>query len=67
MPGDYVILKQQIDCTLDARARPHVLRVVETKVTGVALLEGSDATCIEEQQENIAHCPLPILDGKMYP
>ena len=66
-PGDYVMLKQKTDNTLDAPARPHVLRVVEIKASGVALLEGSDAARIEEQQKNIAHCPLPILDGNMYP
>ena len=67
MPGDYVMLKQQTDSTLDAPARPHILRVVEIKQSGVALLEGSDAARIEEQQKNIAHCPLPILDTKLYP
>ena len=66
-PGDYVMLKQKTDNTLGAPARPHVLRVVEIKASGVALLEGSDAARIEEQQKNIAHCPLPILDGNMYP
>ena len=60
MPGDYVMLKQQTDSTLDAPARPHVLRVVEIKKSGVALLEGSNAVRVEEQKENIAHCPLPI-------
>ena len=49
-----------------ALARPHVLQVVEIKKSGVALLEGSDAARIEEQQKNIAHCPLPILNTKLY-
>lgn len=31
---------------------------------GVAVLEGSDAAMIEEEQKNLAHCPLPILDHK---
>ena len=67
MPGDYVMLKQQTDSTLDALARPHIRRVVEIKQSGVALLEGSDAARVEEQQKNIAYCPLPILDTKLYP
>ena len=67
MPGDYVLLKQQTVNTLDAPTRSHVLRVVEIKPTGVALLEGSDAARVEEQQKNIAHCPLPILDTNLYP
>ena len=33
----------------------------------MAVLEGSDAARIEEQIKNIAHCPLPILDTKVYP
>ena len=60
------MLKQETDNTLDAPARPHVLRVVEIKASEVALLEISDATQIEERQKNIAHCPLPILDINMY-
>ena len=67
MLGDYVILKQQTDSTLDAPARSHVLRVVEIKASGVAILEGDDVARIEDQQKNIAHFPLTILDGKMYP
>ena len=30
-------------------------------------MEGSDAARTEEQIENVAHCPLPILDTNMYP
>ena len=66
-PGDYVMLKQQIYNTLDAPARPHVLQVVKIKASGVALLEQSDAARIEEQQNIIAQCPLPIVDNNMYP
>ena len=43
-----------------------LLRVVEIKPSGVAVLEGSDAARIKEHQKKIAHCPLPILDGKTY-
>ena len=53
--------------TLDAPARPHVLRIMETKPSGVVLLGGSDAARKEEQVKNVAHCPLPILDTNMYP
>ena len=61
-PGDFVLLKQT-KSTLDAPARPHVLRVVEIRLSGVAVLEGSDAPRIEEEIKNIAHNPLPILDN----
>lgn len=67
MPRDYILLKEQTDTTLDAPTRPHVLRVVEIKPSEIALLKGSDAAKIEEHQKNIAKCPLPILDHKIYP
>ena len=64
-PRDYVFLKQKTNNTQDAPARPHVLRVVEIRPAGVAVLEGSDAAKIEKQIKNMAHCPLPILDTKL--
>ena len=64
--GDYVLLKQKRKNTLDVPARPHILRVVEVKSSGVAVSEGSDAARIEEQIKNLAHNPLPILDPNTY-
>ena len=61
------MIRQVKDITLEAPARPHVLRIVEIKPSGVVLMEGSDAACREEHIKNKAHCPLPILDTKMYP
>ena len=61
-----MLLKQQTDNTLDASVGPHVLRVVEMRPSGVAVLEGSDAARIEEQIKNIAHNPLHILDHNTY-
>ena len=66
-PGDYVMIRQVTKTTLQAPSRPHVLRIVEMKESGVALMEGSDAARCEEQVKNVAHCPLPILDTSMYP
>ena len=40
-PGDYVLLRQVPEDTLDVPTRPHILRVVEIKPSGVAVLEGS--------------------------
>ena len=48
-------MKQVREDTLDVPARPHILRVVEIKPSGVAVLEGSDAARVEEQVNNIAH------------
>ena len=66
-PGDYVMIRQVTENTLQAPSRPHVLRIVELKDSGVVVMEGSDAARWEEQVKNVAHCPLPILDTKMYP
>ena len=65
-PGDYAMIRQKRDGTLDAHSRPHVLRVVEVKPSGVVLMEGSDAQRGEEQAKNVAQCPLPILNTRMY-
>lgn len=53
--------------TLDVSARPHILRVLEVKDSGVADLEGSDAARIEELFKNLAHKPLLILDPNTHP
>ena len=60
-------MKQVQKDTLDVPARPHILRVVEMKPSGMALLKGSDATRVEEQVKNIAHSQLPILDHNTLP
>ena len=65
-PGNYVMIRQVTKNTLQAPSRPHVLRIVEVKESGVVLMEGSDAARCEEQVKNVAHCPLPILDTTMY-
>ena len=66
-PGDYVLLRQKkLDC-LQPPARPHILRVVELRPSGVVVLEGSDATRVQRQVKDIAHSPLPILDPSLHP
>ena len=60
--GDNVLLKQKKKHTLDVSVRPHILRVVEVRDSGVAVVEGSDAARIEEQVKNLAHNPLPVLN-----
>ena len=42
-PGDYVLLKQEKDRSLQPPAYPHVLRILEIRPTGIVILEGSDA------------------------
>lgn len=59
--------KKKLEHTLDVPARPHILRAVQVKGSGVAVLEGSDVARIEEQLKNIAHNLLPILNHNLYP
>ena len=54
-------------CTPNNLTIPHVLREVEIKPFGVALLARSDAAKTKEQIKNIAHCPLPIMYHNTYP
>ena len=66
-PGDYVLLKQEKDHSLQPPAYPHVLRILEIRPTGIVILEGSDAARCSRQLKDVAHCPLPILDTRLYP
>lgn len=65
--GDFVMIRHVTNNTVDAPVRPHAVRIVEIKPSGVVLLEGSDVARREEQLKNVAHCPLPLLDTKMHP
>ena len=42
-PAEYVMLKQETKNTSEPPVYPHVLRILELRPTGVAILEGSDA------------------------
>ena len=66
-PVDYVLLKQETAHSLEPPAYPHVLRIVDIRPTGIAILEGSDAARCSRQLKDVAHCPLPILDTNLYP
>ena len=65
--GDFVLLKQKKKNTLDPPVRPHVLRVIELRKSGVAILQGSDATTISHQVSKLAHCSVPVIDTNLYP
>ena len=56
--------KETKNCLLPP-ARPHVLRVVEPRPSGVAVLEGRDAARCQRQVKDIAHSSLPILDPEL--
>ena len=46
-PRDYVLLRQKKKDCLQPSARPHNLRVVELRPSGVVALEGSDAARVQ--------------------
>ena len=53
--GDYVMIQQLTDKTLEAPVRPHVLCIVAVKSSVVVLMKRSDGARCEEQVKNIAH------------
>ena len=65
--GDFVMVKQKKDHTLQPCVRPHILRIVEMRISGVVILQGSDAATISHQVSQIARCTVPISDTKLYP
>ncbi|PNH10576.1 Retrovirus-related Pol polyprotein from transposon [Tetrabaena socialis] len=59
--GDYVYYRNTSARTsLDAQARPQVLRVVEVRPTGVLLLEGKCGSTMTAHVSHCAPCHLPI-------
>ena len=66
-PGDYILLRQKKKDCLQRPARPHILRVVELRPSGVVVLEGSDVARVQGQVKDIAHSPLLILDPSLHP
>ena len=65
--GDFLLLKQKKKNIFDPPVRPHVLRVVELRKSGVAILQGSDATTISHQVSKLAHCSVPVTNTNLYP
>ena len=52
-PGDYAMIRQVTKNTLQAPSRPHVLRIVGLKDSGVVVMEGSDAQSLPDQKLGI--------------
>ena len=65
--GTLCFLNKKKKNTLDPPVRPHVLRVVEIRKSGVAVLQGSDATTIRHQVSKLGHCSVPVTDTNLYP
>ena len=65
--GEMVMLKQAKSHTLQPSVRPHILRILQIKDSGVVVLQGSDGATINHQVSQIAKCSLPISDTKVYP
>lgn len=42
------MLQQSKEDTLDPSVRPHILRIIESRSSGVAILQGSDGTTVDQ-------------------
>ena len=65
--GDFVLLKRPTASSLEVNTRPHILRIVEPRDLGIAVLGGRDRTTMQEQVKHIAHCTVPVGDKRVYP
>ena len=63
---DCILLKQKTKHTLDFPVRPHILRVVEVKDAGVAVLEGSDDRKATQSDPRSQPVPGAIISGGYY-
>ena len=64
--GEYVLVRMPHNNTLLPSVRPHILRIIELRDTGVAKLQGSDGTTTTRQIHQLAHCTVPVSDHKIY-
>ena len=66
--GDYVYLRPPgLQATLEIGATDTVLRVVELRPNGIAILQGHDTRTVPENVSNLSVCRLPGIDGTMDP
>ena len=64
--GDYVYLMQGTDeYTLEARARPVILRVKKVTGDGSLQLQGQDGAVTTVHSEHCAPCHLTVIDGRV--
>ena len=60
------MLKQLVKDTHCMPIRPHILRVVALKESGVAILQGSDDATANHHASKLSQCLLPMLDTRVY-
>ena len=65
--GEFVMLRQKKNHTLQPGVRPHILQVKELRKSGVVILRGRDGRTISHQTSQIARCSVPIADKRIYP
>ena len=65
--GDFVLLKLPTASSLEVNTRPHILRIVELRDSGMVVRGGRDGTTMQEQVKHIAHCTVPVGDKRVYP
>ena len=64
--GEFVMLKQAKDHTLQPSIRPHLLRIAELRGSGVVVLQGGDVATITQQASQFAHCSVPVSNPGVY-
>ena len=65
--GDFAMLKQPRGDTLDPPVRPHILRVVKLRDSGMAVLQGIDGATISHQVAKSAQRLVFVADSRVYP
>lgn len=61
------MLKQPKGDTLDPPVRLHILRIVELRSSGVAILPRNDGATVAHQIFKLAHYSVPVSDTRVYP
>ena len=64
--GEYVLVKQSKDNTLQPLVRPHILRIGKLMDSGVVMLQGCDGATVKCQVHQLAHCSVPVSGHKIY-
>lgn len=65
LPGEFVWVARHDAANLDLPTRPHILRVVESRPSGVLLLQGRDGDTVTVHAAHCAPCHLPNIDTAM--
>ena len=65
--GEYVLVKQSKNHTLQPSVYPHILRVMELRSSGMVVLQGRDGATVTRQLNQLSHRSVPVADHAIYP